>query len=335
MNCSDERILVAINCIAYNHEPYIRECLEGFVMQKTNFKFVAIVHDDASTDKTADIIREYEAKYPEIIKPIYETENQYSKKDGSLRRIMNAAVEATGAKYVAMCEGDDYWTDPYKLQKQVDFLEEHEECQMCCSDAVILTSNGEQSWKRYEENCIVPIEDIIIGGGWWLQTTTYVYRKSLLSDKEYPDCCRRCHVGDYPLMIWAALNGGVGYISDITAVYRYMCEGSWTAKHEQIQKKISDWRSEINMLNGLDTWSKYRYTNVFKEKIVDFLYDHIILCHKGNVNEILIEFRLEMRLLKKKQRFHVFFIKNNKENWYEWLMKRVCMIRQMKNNIKK
>ena len=104
---ANNAFVVAIKCLAYNHEPYIRECLEGFVMQQTNFRFVAIVHDDASTDKTADIIREYETKYPEIIKPIYETENQYSKHDGSLGRIMDAAIDATRAKYIALCEGDD------------------------------------------------------------------------------------------------------------------------------------------------------------------------------------------------------------------------------------
>ena len=103
--------LLAIRCLTYNHEPYIRQCLEGFVMQKTDFSFIAIVHDDASTDNTADIIREYAEKYPDIIKPIYETENQYSKHDGSLGRIMNAAIPEN-VKYVAMCEGDDYWIDP-------------------------------------------------------------------------------------------------------------------------------------------------------------------------------------------------------------------------------
>ena len=129
------KYLVAIKCATYNHEPYIRDALEGFVMQKTNFPFVAIVHDDASTDGTPDIIREYAAKYPDIIKPIYETENQYSKRDGSLRRIMNAAVEASGAKYVALCEGDDYWTDPLKLQKQVDFLESHPDYSLVFANA--------------------------------------------------------------------------------------------------------------------------------------------------------------------------------------------------------
>ena len=120
-------VLVSIKCLAYNHEPYIRQCLDGFVMQQTNFKFEAIVHDDASTDGTANIIREYAEKYPDIIKPIYETENQYSKHDGSLNRIL--AEKLTG-KYIALCEGDDYWTDPNKLQKQVEYLESHEECVM-------------------------------------------------------------------------------------------------------------------------------------------------------------------------------------------------------------
>lgn len=121
--------LVTIRCLVYNHEPYLRQCLDGFVMQKTNFPFEAIVHDDASTDRSAEIIREYAEKYPDIIKPIFETVNQYSKHDGSIQRIMN---EHTRGKYVAMCEGDDYWIDPYKLQKQVDYLESHPECVYSC-----------------------------------------------------------------------------------------------------------------------------------------------------------------------------------------------------------
>lgn len=116
----EQPLMVTIRCITYNHEPYIRQCLEGFIMQKTNFRFEAIVHDDASTDGTANIIREYAEKYPDIIKPIFETENQYSKLDGSIQRIMSEHIHG---KYVAMCEGDDYWIDPLKLQKQVDFLE--------------------------------------------------------------------------------------------------------------------------------------------------------------------------------------------------------------------
>ncbi len=86
----DNQLMVSIKCLVYNHAPYLRQCLDGFVMQKTNFKFEAIVHDDCSTDGSQEIIKEYAAKYPDIIKPIYETENQYSKHDGSLRRIIDA-----------------------------------------------------------------------------------------------------------------------------------------------------------------------------------------------------------------------------------------------------
>lgn len=125
----NESPLVSIRCLVYNHAPYLRQCLDGFVMQKTNFPFEAIVHDDASTDCSAEIIREYAEKYPDIIKPIFEAENQYSKHDGSIRRIMDAHLRG---KYVAMCEGDDYWTDPLKLQKQVDYLESHPDCVYSC-----------------------------------------------------------------------------------------------------------------------------------------------------------------------------------------------------------
>jgi glycosyltransferase involved in cell wall biosynthesis len=120
--------LVSICCLCYNHESYIRECLDGFMMQKTNFVFEVLIHDDASTDKSADIIREYEAKYLEIIKPIYQSENQFSKGVGVT---MVYQFPRAQGKYIALCEGDDYWTDPYKLQKQVDFLEANEGYSLC------------------------------------------------------------------------------------------------------------------------------------------------------------------------------------------------------------
>ena len=119
-----EPLMVTVRCCTFNQVRYIRDCLNGFVMQKTNFRFEAIVHDDASTDGNADIIKEYGEKYPDVIKPILETENQWSKRDGSLGRIMD---QNTHGKYVAWCEGDDYWIDPLKLQKQVDLLEAHPE----------------------------------------------------------------------------------------------------------------------------------------------------------------------------------------------------------------
>ena len=131
---NDGKPLVSICCITYNHAPYIRDCLEGFVMQQTNFPFEVLIHDDASTDGNANIIREYEAKYPDIFKPIYQTENQYSKG-------VNPGVQILGraqGKYTAFCEGDDFWCDPQKLQIQFDFMESHPDYSSCfCGQYVI------------------------------------------------------------------------------------------------------------------------------------------------------------------------------------------------------
>lgn len=126
--CKHDKPLVVVRCITYNHESYIRECLDGFIMQQTNFKFIVIIHDDASTDGTPAIIKEYADKYPHIIKPIYQVQNQYSKKNGSITRILANACNKTGAKYIAFCEGDDYWIDPLKLQRQVDYMNRNPKC---------------------------------------------------------------------------------------------------------------------------------------------------------------------------------------------------------------
>ena len=121
-------IKVSIICLAYNHEKYIRSALQGFVDQITDFCYEVLINDDASTDKTADIIREYEKKYPDIIKPVYQKENQHSQ---GIRIISTYLLPKAQGEYLAYCEGDDFWTDPYKLQKQYDILEKHKECSLC------------------------------------------------------------------------------------------------------------------------------------------------------------------------------------------------------------
>lgn len=215
-----DKPLVAIHCLVYNHEPYLRDCFEGFVMQQTNFPFVAIVHDDASTDGSAAIIREYEAKYPDIIKPIYETENQWRKPDGSLTRIMNAAIDVTGAQYVAMCEGDDYWTDPLKLQKQVDFMEANPECGLCYTDYNLLEDATqtltESMFEHKKQYRPISYEQHLLKPG-YLAPMTWLYRRDLINllskAKIYTD-------GTYAYMLEFLYNSKVVYIPQATAVYR-------------------------------------------------------------------------------------------------------------------
>ena len=308
----NKELKVTIRCLTYNHEPYIRQCLEGFVTQKTNFRFEAIVHDDASTDGTATIIKEYAEKYPDIIKPIFETENQYSKRDGSIRRIMN---EHTHGKYVAICEGDDYWIDPLKLQKQIDFLEENPNYTMCCSDAIIQTQEGTLDWSRYPHNQDVLTEDIIINGGWFLQTASLIYRKDLLN--KYPSYCKNCHVGDYPLMLWASLNGKIRWFAEKQVVYRYSMGNSWTSriKKENITNIIHDWRSEINMLSGLDSYSNGKYSLTFNKRKVNFIH-RLIINNPLNYNELSNTFHDVKQLYSKKEIIEDYLVKIHLYNIY-------------------
>lgn len=215
----EKTILVSIRCSVYNHEPYLRQCLDGFVMQKTNFAFEAIVHDDASTDKSADIIREYAAKYPDIIKPIYETENQYSKHDGSKRRIMNNAICQT-AKYIAFCEGDDYWTDPLKLQKQFDFMEANPEYTLCFHNAMIHFQNGKNKDRIFAELENRDYHPVELYENWLVPTASIFTRKDTYLQQQprlnNPDFL----YGDNPLIVSLAYAGKVHCINEIMSVYR-------------------------------------------------------------------------------------------------------------------
>lgn len=242
--------LVAIKCLVFNHEPYLRECLDGFVMQQTDFPFVAIVHDDASTDRSADIIREYAERYPGIICPIYETENQYSK--GTLGRVMDAAVDATDAKYIALCEGDDYWTAPHKLQKQVDFLESHPDYGFVGTRYKILQDN------RFLECETIPAQ-YKIEGEWELygdifesvaiygppaRTCTMMFRKPLLV--EY----RSVIYGDYLTEAVLASQSMYARLSTETACYR-VHSGSLTQSKAMRVEYAKFFVGERRILNRL------------------------------------------------------------------------------------
>lgn len=223
--------LVAIHCITYNHEPYLRDALEGFVMQKTDFPFVAIVHEDASTDGTANILREYAVKYPDVILPIFETENQYSKRNGSLRRIMNKACEATGAKYIALCEGDDYWTDPYKLQQQIFILEKSKDIGLCYTKVRSYTTNGQLlNWTGKE---ITSFEDFILKNN-GVPTCTAIIRTEIFRsyEKNIGNIQTKWSMGDFPLWLYISLNYKIKFLPVSTGVYRVLTESASHSKSE-------------------------------------------------------------------------------------------------------
>lgn len=209
---------VTIWCLVYNHEPYLRQCLDGFVMQKTVFPFEVLVHDDASTDGSPRIIMEYAEEYPDIFKPIIEKENQYSKHDGSLMRIQ---VESCNGKYIAFCEGDDYWTDPFKLQKQVDFMEANPDYGLCHTDFDLSDGSRRTHYSElypdgnYFPGCIAH-ENVSIG------TLTVLFRKETFDKTPKYYLTNHFVAGDKPRWYELAREAKVKYIPEVTACYRVL-----------------------------------------------------------------------------------------------------------------
>jgi glycosyltransferase involved in cell wall biosynthesis len=214
--------LVSISCLAYNHKPYIRDAMEGFLMQKTNFPYEIVVHDDASTDGTTQIIKEYEDKYPELIFPIYQSENQYSKGIHSISATF--IYPKTRGKYIALCEGDDYWIDPRKLQQQIDFLESNPEYTLCFHNAIKLWENKSKNPKYFCPKNLkedLGMEDLL--SGWLVPTQSMVFRTDIFNT--IPSWSNQIFNGDYLYQLWCAHHGKVRFIDKVMSVYRQNVSG--------------------------------------------------------------------------------------------------------------
>lgn len=265
---------MSVYCKAYNHEKYIRSCLEGFVNQKTNFKFEVIIHDDASTDKTPEIIKEYQEKYPEIIRPIFQKENQYSKRVPVLSLYMLPMMRG---KYIACCEGDDFWTSENKLQMQVDFLESNSEYSACVHNTEVLNISNGRKFKYYnDKDRNVTMSDVIKGSHYCYHTSSLMYR--IQYAKERPEFLRiQKGVGDYPLGIYLAMMGKIKFFGQVMSVYRYGTEGSWTHRMGNDSKKIIlSYKDKIKMLEAANEYSSRKYEDLFQAKIMQTRCDILI-----------------------------------------------------------
>ena len=218
-NWKSNEIVVSINTLAYNHEKYIAQCIEGILMQKTNFAFELLIHDDASTDKTAEIIREYEKKYPNIVKPIYQTENQWSKK---IKISITHQYPRAKGKYIALCEGDDYWIDENKLQMQVDFLEKNPEYGMCFHGAIEHYEDGSIPDRVFSKLKTKKYTAYEIIKHWIIPTASMIFRFQLIQDTAYHSLVRdkRIFYGDKPLYIFLESKSKVWCMSNVMSVYR-------------------------------------------------------------------------------------------------------------------
>ncbi|MBP3917178.1 glycosyltransferase [Clostridium sp.] len=283
-----EDILVSINCITYNHGKYIRQALESFLMQKTNFKYEILVHDDASKDETSEILKEYKEKYPDIVKVILQEENQMSKGINNVNYTFNHC--RSQGKYIAICEGDDFWTDENKLQKQVDYMEKNPECGLCFHTTDVFRNEKKVGEiKPYNENCIAPSEDIILGGGSFIGTNSIMYRKQVLDDA--PDFYVNAIVSDYPLQMITSTKQYAYYINESMSVYRRGVKGSWTTtmkfSTDSEEKQIKHLEGTIKLLDKFNSFTNYKYSDAVRSRIKKCEFD--ILRLEGNLKALKSE----------------------------------------------
>lgn len=227
--------LVSVVCTTYNHELYIRECLDGFVMQRTNFPIEIIVHDDASTDSTAAIVKEYEKKHPHLFNNIYRTENWYSQGKDILGYLF---TQKARGKYIALCEGDEYWTDPLKLQKQVFFLEVNVDYALVYTGVQKVNSNSEPMVRNMLKSVSGNITKYFFTQGNPVVTATVCFRSKYLLGygEEIKKIPFGLKMGDLPLWIYISLHGKFKYIEDKTTSYRILSE---SASHSKSKERVT------------------------------------------------------------------------------------------------
>jgi glycosyltransferase involved in cell wall biosynthesis len=248
--------LVSICCITFNHAPYIGECIQGFLMQQTDFPIEILIFDDASTDGTQDFLKDSAAKDSRI-RLFLQKENQWKKKKYGL---LEWLFPASNGKYIALCEGDDYWTDPLKLQKQVDFLEAKQKYSMCFTRSFSLR-NGQlklQSLpKRSRDYSFFDFikENICF-------SNTIVVRSSLIKEMIHDLASQKGAVtaGDWFMVLFMAKKGKVRYLADATGVYRWHSTGIWSSLG--FTEKLE---AGIKQMELFDAYFKYEYHNEFME----------------------------------------------------------------------
>ena len=284
---------VSVFCLTYNHAKYIRNALDGFVIQNVDFPYEVWVHDDASNDGTAEIVKEYSEKYPDIIKAILQKENQYSKGIEIVKEYIRPHMKY---KYISICEGDDYWTDPNKIKKQYEYMQNNDDVSLCVHNTRRESSNGDFIGNTNESLCdrSYSVEEIIAaGGGGLFHTSSYMIKKEIESG--CPDELLIPKIGDYPLAIYAAIKGRVFYFKDIMSVYRVDLDNSWTKKtlNEDVLL-IQYLNNMISYFEALDKYTNSKYRRVCEKERIK--YEQELILKENSLAQIFMDKRVRERI---------------------------------------
>lgn len=273
---------VSIVCITYNQEKYVRQTLDSFIMQKTNFPFEVVIHDDASTDKTRHIIEEYALKYPDIIKPVYEKENQYS---GGDYKFINDTFQRAAGEYIAFCEGDDYWTDSDKLQIQVDYMESNPSVTVCFHPVEVFYENGEverEIFPKATDASKFMVTDLLKKN--FIQSNSVLYKRARGDYSKLPS---KVIPSDWYMHLYHAQYGEVGFVDRVMSAYRRHSSGVWWDTHDNVDNiwrkygrgHLELYRAVLAIYGDQDV-----HRDIITEKIRE-AFVNIIRANKGNARE--------------------------------------------------
>lgn len=239
--------LVSIVCITYNHEKFINEAIDSFLRQKTNFPFEVVIGDDCSSDNTAEVVKKYVKQYPSIIKFTARDKNI-----GMSANLIDCFNKCNG-RYIAICEGDDYWVTPEKLQIQVDLMVQYPDTNISFHPAYALEGHKlkrEKIFSNYGDKIkIFSLNEVVLGGGGFMSTQSLVLRADVL--KNAPDWFYEYPI-DYFIQILGSINNGGLYIPSIFSAYRVNVKGSWSENQRNISiQKIKEGlnREKESLLN--------------------------------------------------------------------------------------
>lgn len=226
-----DKVYISCVCITYNQENYIKDAIDGMLAQITDYRFEIVIHDDKSTDSTREILLEYKRKYPNLIKLVLQDENQYQKG----KKITPLAIAEAIGEYIALCEGDDYWIDELKIQKQVNCLENNKNINICFTSAKMIDSKKQISSMSLYEKTFFTLIEVVEGGGAFMPTCSIMFRVSsiLTLPKWYIDA----PVGDYFMQMYISQNGAL-YLKNPSCCYRANAIGSWSSR--QIKRTSDD-----------------------------------------------------------------------------------------------
>ena len=251
----DDEVLVSILCMVYNHERYLPKALDSFLMQETNFPFLIVAGEDCSLDNSMKILKEYKQKYPNLIK-IVSSENNVGQLENFIR-----TMNACESEYVAMCDGDDYWTDKHKLQIQIDEMKKHPQCALSFHPAQELYGDRFDKLlaKHHDGNKIFTTAEIIEGDGSFCPTASLVLKKRTFAN--FPEqFYKEAPFGDHFLQISASLEGGALYIDKVMCIYRKEHEGSWsTETYSNIEKRKTAFEKHMKSMDELNILLDNKY----------------------------------------------------------------------------